>query len=64
MQVKYYKTEWENDREPERRCRFQMLSKLIDDDVKNHLGLKPRLMHIEDKWYHGSVWAVAIVVWE
>lgn len=52
MQVKYYKTEWENDRE------------LIDDDVKNHLGLKPRIMHITDKWFHGSVWVVAIVVWE
>ena len=64
MKVKYYKTDWENNREPGRDCRFEMLTKLIDDDVKNHPGLKPRMMHIIDRSYHGSIWAVAIIVWE
>jgi hypothetical protein len=63
MQIKYYKTDWE-DNTAEKRCRFEMLSKLIDDDVKNHPGLKPRLMHITDRYYYTSVWVVAIVVWE
>ena len=64
MVVKYYKTDWENDGEPERRCRFEMLTKLLDADVKNYPGLKPRMMHIEDRFFHGSVWVVAVVVWE
>jgi hypothetical protein len=64
MKVKYYRTEWESDKEEDRRCRFEMLNNMIDNDVKNHPGLKPRLLHITDKWYHGCVWVVAIVVWE
>lgn len=64
MKVKYYKTEWENDRDPERRCRFEMLSKLIDADVKHYPGLKPRMLHVNDHSYHSGVWTTAIVVWE
>lgn len=64
MEVKYYKTDWENDKDPERRCRFEMLSKLINADVESHAGLKPRILHLNDGHFHGSVWTTAIVVWE
>ncbi len=64
MKVKYYKTDWESDREPERRCRFEMLSKLIDADVQEYQGMKPRILHLQDRSFHSSVWTTAIVVWE
>lgn len=63
MKIKYYKTDWENDREQERLCRFEMLSKLIDADVQNYPGMKPSILHLQDRTFHGSIWTTAIVVW-
>jgi hypothetical protein len=64
LKVKSYTTEAEDDKVDGRRCRFDMLSKLIDSDAQQYRGLKPRMMHITTKTWHSLVWAVAIVSWE